>query len=598
MPIARRLPSVDVVVGGGSSRAIAATSVAVVAAIGLVDPLGLAPFGPVKWAGLTTALLAIGAFALDRRTVVERSTLWAWTAFLAIAALAAAFGRDRLYAWTGTPERHFGWLTWLLCALAFTAGQQLVRRRATGPLRAALVGLTAVAGGIAILELAGARPFGDLVGTSGRPGALMGSSAFLGALLVLIAPTAIASAFDSTARASARTIATGTAACAGVALIASGARAAWIGAAVAAAVGAVALRGRRRRGRAASGRAPRSITTALTALTVVLLAAISFVASGAATRVTDVFTSERGGVQGRLDEWRVAAHVIADRPLLGTGPEGYRIAFPSAVDASYEETHGRDPLPDRAHSAPLDVATTTGIPGLLAYATLMALLLVRMARAITDDRHPPATVALAAGVVGYLGQSLFLFPLAEVDPLAWLMAGVVVASTQRETDHVRALPMLAGRVAKPAFALAAMVAAVLGALDVAADRAARATLDDVADGIAPSDPDRAAQLRPDAIRYRLVAVRGHERSVEPGSFGSAIGQLDAARRLSPRDPVVRNERARVLLARAAATEAPDDIALAVAALDDLARDDPNNRRVRAQLSIARSLEERQADLGT
>ncbi|MDQ1519706.1 MAG: hypothetical protein QOI55_779, partial [Actinomycetota bacterium] len=40
--------------------------------------------------------------------------------------------------------------------------------------------------------------------------------------------------------------------------------------------------------------------------------------------------------------------------------------------ARYERAHGRDPLPDRAHDALLDVGTTTGVPGLVAYVALLA----------------------------------------------------------------------------------------------------------------------------------------------------------------------------------------------------------------------------------
>lgn len=593
IPGFRRLPSVDVIAGRSGSRAVAGSAVGIVAAVGLVDPSGLAPFGPVKWAALPAAVLILAAVTVDRAEV-DRRTAAAWMAFLAIAAAASVNGLDPLYAWVGTPERRFGWLTWLLCAMAFAAGQQVHRRRAAGALGAALVVLCGLAGAVAMMELGGARPFGELAGASGRPGSVMGSSAFLGALAVLILPTAVVAALERRRPPVVRSAAAVAAALAGAALLASGARAAWLGGTVAAICGSAYAAKRRRD---AAGETRRSVTLAFTVVTIGLLAATILVSSGAPARIRDAFTTERGGVQGRLDEWRVAGRVVVDRPLLGAGPEGYRIAFASAVDASYERAHGRDPLPDRAHSSLLDVAVTTGVPGLLAYAALLIVVGARIVRAVTDPRQQTAVVAFAVGVAGYLAQSLFLFPLAELDPLAWLLTGVVVAATQRPLDGVIGIRG-PGRIARPAFALAAAIAAVVGVLDIAADRSARATLDAVADGVAPDAPDRAARLRPDAVRYRLVAVRGHERSVEPGSYAAILDQLDAARRLSPRDPVVRGERARVLLARAAATEAPDDIALALTALRDLAKDDPTNQHVRAQLSLANALANHQDDVGT
>ena len=583
----------DVIAGRRGSRAVAGSAIGIVAAVALVDPSGLAPFGPVKWAALPAAVLILAAVTVDRAEV-DRRTATAWMAFLAIAAAASVNGLDPLYAWVGTPERRFGWLTWLLCAMAFAAGQQAHRRRSEGALGAALVVLAGVVGAVAMIELGGARPFGELVGASARPGSVMGSSAFLGALAVLILPTAVVAALERRRAPVARAAAAVAAVLTGAALFASGARAAWVGGALAASCGLASAAKRRRD---ANGEARRSVTLVFTVVTVGLLVATTFVASGAPARVREAFTTERGGVQGRLDEWRVAGRVVVDRPLLGAGPEGYRIAFASAVDASYERAHGRDPLPDRAHSSLLDIAATTGLPGLLAYAALLILVGVRIARAVTDPRQQATVVAFAVGVAGYLAQSLFLFPLAEVDPLAWLLTGVVVAATQRPLEGVIGIRRT-GRIARPAFALAAAFAAVVGVLDIAADRSARATLDAVTEGLAPDAPDRAARLRPDAVRYRLVAARGHEHSVEPGSYAATLDQLDAARRLSPRDPVVRGERARVLLARAAATESPDDIALALTALRELAHDDPTNQRVRAQLSLANALAHRQDDVGT
>src|SRR3546814_15208205 len=74
----------------------------------------------------------------------------------------------------------------------------------------------------------------------------------------------------------------------------------------------------------------------------------------------------------RSEEWRIAARALADHPIAGVGPEGYRIAFADAVDADYQRAHGRDQQPDRAHAAPLDVALAGGLPALAAWFAVMA----------------------------------------------------------------------------------------------------------------------------------------------------------------------------------------------------------------------------------
>jgi O-antigen ligase/Flp pilus assembly protein TadD len=523
------------------------------AAVLAVDPGGLAPFGPAKWLVLTTLVLAAGAWvALDRPLRVAPRPTLAWLAFLAVAALAAAFGLDHVYAWTGTPERHLGVVAWVLCFVAFVAAQSGDEGEGRGVALGAVVAAGAV-GAWATAEALGWHPL-DLVGAGSRPVGTLGSSAYLGAATALLAPVAVGVAADARFATATRRLAGVAAALAGVALVASGARAAWVGSAVALVVLALVRRPSRR-------------WLAGGAVALVLAVAVAGL-GGVAHRAGDAFTDRDGGARGRLDEWRVAARVVAEHPLLGTGPEGYRLAFGTAVDDAYERAHGRRELPDRAHDALLDVAATTGVVGLAAYLALLALTGGSVLRAL---RREPWLAGIAAGLVAYAAQSLFLFPLAEVDPVAWLLAGVLVArvAATREVRTPLAVPAVAG-------ALAA-VALVAGCLDVAADHLARG--DDVA---------RAAELRPDQLRYHLAVARAEEANGSSIALDRAIAQLDDALDVSPRDPVVRSERARLLLDKARRSGQPRHARAALAALEDLARDDPRNAVVLLRLGAART----------
>src|SRR5690606_23113469 len=117
-----------------------------------------------------------------------------------------------------------------------------------------------------------------------------------------------------------------------IALVATGTRAAWI------ALGLVGLV-------VAVVRRPSKST--LIAGVFVLVIAVAAVGP----RLAGVVERDGAGGASRLAEWEVAARVVAQRPLLGVGPEGYRIAFADGVDPEYERSYGRDVLPDRAHSA-------------------------------------------------------------------------------------------------------------------------------------------------------------------------------------------------------------------------------------------------------
>ena len=519
-----------------------------------VDPGGAAPFGPAKWLVVPALGLAGIAAVATRRVRVAPAPTVAWAALLLVVLAAAAGGLDPLYAWTGTPERHFGALTWLLAGGLFVAGQSLGDRGRTVALGAALA--AGALGAWAAAETLGWAPF-DVTGAGSRPIATFGSSAYLGAAAVLLGPVAVGLAADAGVDRRVRRAAGVGGGLAGLALVTSGARAAWVGAAVAAAL--VAWR------RPAARRLLGGAVVAAVALALV---------TGVAGRLPDAFDDDRGGAGGRLDEWRVATRVVADHPLLGTGPEGYRIAFGAAVDDAYEQEHGRDPLPDRAHSAVLDVAATIGLPGLAAYLVLLVL----TARVVLPAlRRDPSLAGIAAGLAAYAVQSLFLFPLAELDPLFWLLAGLVVGQVGStiELRVPRAVPMLTG-----ALSAAALVA---GGLDLVADRRAAATLEH------GTEPVGAARLRPDAVRYRLVAARAYAGTGSSIGLDRALAELDRALDVSPRDPVAGAERAALLLARAQRSGVPAHAEAARRALDRLLACDPRNAETLLRAGVARAL---------
>jgi O-antigen ligase len=464
-----------------------------------------------------------------------------WLAFLAVVVLAAAFGADGLYAWIGTPERHFGALAWLLCAVAFVAGHQV--DRAAVQVAAAFAG--AVAAVWAVVEMFGWEPV-KLAGTDGHSVGPLGSSAYLGAALVLLGPIVVARW-----RIAAPVVL--------VALAASGARAAFVGAAVALVI-AAALR--RRAGRAL--------------VVVVPLLVVAAVATG-------LFTERNGGARGRIDEWRIAVRAIAARPLLGAGPEGYRIVFHEHVDDAYDRVHGRDPLPDRTHDAVLEVAATTGVAGAALYVALLVAVGALVVRALRQGSR--SDVAIALGLLAYAVQSLFLFPLAELDPMAWLLAGVLARrmATDDELATVTvpaATPVMAGALATAALGV--------GALDVAADHDARTTLRALADERLPTGT-AAARLRPDQVRYHLVAARAGAARQTPSGYRAALQALDDAAAISPADPVVERERARVLLDRANQFGDRPSVDAARRQLRRLLRDDPHNKELRAWLDAANQI---------
>ncbi|HET8620239.1 MAG TPA: O-antigen ligase family protein, partial [Acidimicrobiales bacterium] len=335
----------------------------------------------------------------------------------------------------------------------------------------------------------------------------------------------------------------------GLAVVASGTRGAWLGVVAAGVVAWPQLRRRVAGHRVLAGAA----TAAAVALVVV---------GPVGTRVAAAVDPGEAGGRSRLDEWALAAAVVADRPLTGAGPEGYRIAAPAHIDDGYARRHGRDDVVDRAHSGPLDVAAAAGIPAAAVYVALLATVVAACVRAVRrpSDR---LVAGMAAGVVAWAVQQAVSFPLAEVDPAAWLLAGVVAGTGAVAAPGGRAR---AGRIAA---GLAAGVLAAGGVLSVVADRdLERATrTGDVAAA------DRATALRPDDVDAWYVAAQVAASGPSLLALDAGLDRVEDGLDRLPRDPALQDLHEALLTERALRSGLADDLAAAeVAARDGIAAD--------------------------
>lgn len=552
--------------------AVSATLLIVGSAIA-VYPAGFAPFVTLRWAVVSTVSLALVAAILWHGELrIHRATAGGWTAFLGWAALAGAFALDPLYTWIGTPDRHLGFVTLALFALLFFAGQSFRGRQAALVLMRATAVALLIIGAYTVLEILG-LPVVD-VDTGGRPGGPYGTAAYLGAACSLLLPITVGAVVDGLDDRRWRIVAVTAMALGMVAALAAQTRAGWVGLIAAAAVAfPAALPWLKRRWQfvAAAG------------VALMLVALISPIGS----RALAAFDFTDGTARGRIDEWQVGAAVAVNHPVVGVGLEGYRIAFAEGVDADYEMRYTRVTQPDRAHNGALDIGVSMGLPGMALYLA-MAAFLVR--RSITVVRtKQPWLVGIAAGVTGYLAQQFFLFPIAEVDPLFWLFAGALLAGSSPRAQLVIRRPRW---VAIPV-AIVAITAATLGVLDVAADRAAGAAVKAAAEPAAAGGAvnaaaldhaDRAAALRPDSIRYRVIAA------TVAASPRQSLERVEAALRLSPRDPLLLELRAAKTLELARLEQDRAILREAIMLWEALVERDPVHARYRFELGGAYAIE--------
>jgi O-antigen ligase len=529
----------------------------------VLDPGGLYPFGPAKWMLLTVGILAATALLVgEPEARADRSGVFAWGAFLAWAAFSAFFALDPLHSWIGTPERRMGVVALVIFALAFLLGQ-IVDNHRTLVLRSASLSL----GLVGVYALADLNGFSlvMLASTSMRVGGSLGSPAYLGAVCVLLVPVAAGVALESEESKPWRVVG-GLAACLGLlALVASQSRAALIG--LVAGLVFVTLSTPRRR-----------LVTAIGAI--VLFGALMLTPPG--QRLLDI--AESPEARSRLDEWRVGTRALAAHLVVGSGLEGYRIAFPSVVDAEYEQRYGREVAPDRAHNGALDMAIAMGIPGALFYLVAAGWLVVRSLRAVRLGN--PALIGIAAGVVAYIAQQQFLFPLAEVDPIFWVLAGLLVAATSRGEATI---PVPRSRLVAGVLVVLLLAGAGLGALELVADRRAATSYTLLASGDhtgAVDEADDAAAIRPDSIRYWFVASDVATRPGDPDALREGLTRIDRALAVSPRDAILMTTRARLLLDLAQATNSAVDLEVALTALSELTIGDPHNASHRLLTGVA------------
>jgi O-antigen ligase len=568
-----------------ASAAAWCAAVAVVAVAAAVDPWGFRPFTTARWALVGVAMAAAAAVAgtAPARDRLPRPVVLAGAGLLVCLAVATATALDPLNGLLGHSRRHLGLLGWAVAALAFAAGTRLTAgevRRHVGRAGVVAAGITGVG---ALADLAGWDPAGSRF-AAGRVGGLLGQPVYLGAVAVLLVPIAAGVAVDPSAGRGWRRAAAGAAVACAVALVATQTRGAWLGAAAAAAIAWPRVVPPVRAWLAAR---PRAVVASLA-----LAAVLALVPVGA--RAAEGLDPDAAGGRGRLDDWVVAARVIAAHPLTGVGPEGYRIAAPAHVDDGYARRHGRDEVLDRAHDGPLDVAASAGIPAAALYLALLGGVVACSARVLR--RSPdPVVAGAAAGVVAWIGQQAVGFPIAEVDPLAWLLAGAVVVAAGRLASRDRSSPFSRGsRVprARPIGRLAAgataAVVAVAGWTGVAADRdlraAERATADrDPAAAVAAAD--RATARRPDDVDAWYVAAQVASAPAGLPAVDAGLDRVEEGLTWSPDDPALRALHTDLLVERALRSRLPGDLTAAERAARDRTVADPSGPRAQRQLGL-------------
>ncbi len=229
-------------------------------------------------------------------------------------------------------------------------------------------------------------------------------------------------------------------------------------------------------------------------------------ATNVAARTSSLARPDKGSVATRLMIWQGAVGAIRERPLLGSGPDTFALAFTPHEPLAYPKAAGSLDVPDNAHNYPLQIAVTLGLPGLLLLYGFFAWALISSGRATLRRSEPQEKLLYASfwlAVVGYLLHLMAGLSIPSLGMLLWLSLGLLLAPLATVTRPV--LP-------RPAIVALAVIGLLLIAVAAAGTFLQTAADYYLALGSSPGLPagsvekrERAVALNPYFDQYRIQA---------------------------------------------------------------------------------------------
>lgn len=476
---------------------------------------------------LVVLLWAVGAARDGRGLRID--PVWAVLALLAAWGLASTLSSPQgALAVLGQSERLEGLVTLITYALIYGITLQVVQRAqdarcVLGALSGAAVALSAYG----LLQYAGIDPADYSLEMyafdTRRAFATFGNPNFLAGLLVLALPVAGTFALGaSTARS--RVVWTAGALVVGAALFTTFTRSAWL--AVAVQVSGVVWLWRRRGGAAPGGRA--RVALGVTALLLVALVGMSLASTGERNVLTRLgegldgtgSASERSMLVG------ISARAIAERPVLGYGPDAFLPAFRLHRTNEYVSAFGAAATMNNAHSWPLQYAVTLGMPGALLLMAAVGAGLWRsrwvLACRAVDPGAPPDAMHVGAwlGCLGFAVQMLFNVGALGSSLPFFVTLGILGAPRVRCV----ALPHLSGLVLAT-FSATALVASLVGSAGLltadATYLSSREYYHRSSFVEATELADRAARLNPFSVKYARGAAQASAQTAQSAIISGA-----------------------------------------------------------------------------
>lgn len=339
------------------------------------NPFALDPWVAPKIAALGI-LTGVGLISLAvgwARNAVEMRKVplgWLMLAFFAIAGVATATALHPITAIFGGSTQRAGLLAFAIAGGTFVLASQLVvgKQRMLTLSRSVMIG-GALVGFIGLIQSLGYDPLGiqlAVLWEIGRGTSTIGNSDWTGTYLVV--PVVISGGLMLGEKQSVmRGVASACFTLATLGLLITLTRGAWLAAFVGLAVVGFAFW-------RSGERLPRSVLWTAGAAAILLVAVFVMKSSDILGRFADLSRGADRATGGRTVIWSESLAVIARHPLLGVGPDSFRLGwFP--VRSLGSVATGASGVAEDSHNVLLLLAATIGIPGMLvAAATAIATL--------------------------------------------------------------------------------------------------------------------------------------------------------------------------------------------------------------------------------
>jgi tetratricopeptide (TPR) repeat protein len=214
------------------------------------------------------------------------------------------------------------------------------------------------------------------------------------------------------------------------------------------------------------------VIAAISALVVVRSLSSDTAVMNVWARLVSIFEFGEGSALTRFQIWDAAWRATLDRPILGFGPDTFRLVFPGYKPIEYVQVAGHLSVADNVHNYFLQLTAAIGIPGMLLLYGLFATVAVlsfrtAFVRPESDTDNARLVIsAFWAAAAGYVVHLTFGLSVTGSTFLLWIAMAALMAPGAR-TVEVR--PPSWGAIAAYAVIAVVAVASVANVVYIVAD---------------------------------------------------------------------------------------------------------------------------------